>query len=54
MNMQTEELKQKTKEDESITLIQREAYWSGWHAAMSEIIKILMRMQATNPKTPFD
>lgn len=50
----SEELQKQTEHDESIRQIQQQAYSSGWHAAMSEIIRILMRMQAANIKTPFD
>lgn len=49
-----EGLKRQADEDENITQIQQQAYWAGWHAAMSEAIKVLMRLQSQNPRTPFD
>ncbi len=30
------------------------AYLAGWHAAIAETIKVLMKLQVNNPRTPYD
>lgn len=49
-----EELEQQLLQDENIRKIQHLAYTAGYHAALSEIISVLMQKQAKSPRTPFE
>jgi len=49
-----EEMEQQLLQDENVRKIQHLAYTAGYHAALSEIISVLMQKQAKTPRTPFE
>lgn len=49
-----EDLKEQLGNEETLREIQYQSYLAGWHAALAEAIRTLMKFQVQTPRTSFD